>query len=132
MNKTIKIILLWVILAVLAILNGTVREFGYKPLVGDYLAHVISTVSYVLVMFGVMYFFFRKILVVDDARALLKIGLQLLLATIIFEFVFGHYVIGHPWEKLFADYNILQGRVWGLVLIAILFGPRIVGRNPVS
>ena len=124
-----KIILLWVLLAVLAILNGTVREFGYKPLVGDYIAHVISTVSYIGIMLGVMYVYFRKVLIMSDKKMLIAVGTKLLIATIAFEFIFGHYVIGHSWEKLFADYNIFQGRVWGVVLLFILIGPRLVGKT---
>ena len=43
--------------------------------------------------------------------------------TITFEFAAGHYVFGNPWEKLLADYNILEGRIWSLVLLTILLAP---------
>lgn len=132
MNKTAKIIVLWILLAVLAILNGTIRQYGYKPFVGDQIAHVISTVLYIGMMLAVMSVYFRKIVVAKTKKELLQIGFSLLIATIIFEFIFGHYVIGHPWEKLLADYNIFQGRVWGIVLLAILFGPRLVGKTKES
>lgn len=124
--------ILWFFLAIIAIVNGTIREFGYKPLVGDYIAHLISTILYIGMMLAVMAIYFRRIVVTKNKHELLKIGFSLLIATIIFEFIFGHYVIGHPWEKLFADYNIFQGRVWGIVLLAILFGPRLVGKTKES
>jgi hypothetical protein len=47
------------------------------------------------------------------------------MATIAFEFLFGHYVMGHSWDSLWADYNVLQGRLWPLVLIVTLFGPML-------
>jgi hypothetical protein len=30
-------------------------------------------------------------------------------ATVAFELTFGHYVMGHPWSRLLADYNLLAG-----------------------
>ncbi|MHC1604588.1 MAG: hypothetical protein ACXQTP_01265 [Candidatus Methanofastidiosia archaeon] len=49
--------------------------------------------------------------------------------TITFEFIVGHYIIGHPWSKLLADYNILKGRVWSLILLTILAGPYFIGKH---
>ena len=45
------------------------------------------------------------------------------MATIAFEFLFGHYAMGHSWDFLWADYNVFQGRLWPLVLMVTLFGP---------
>jgi hypothetical protein len=53
------------------------------------------------------------------------IGLIWLGMTVVFEFGFGHFVMGHPWKKLFNDYNILEGRVWALVLIWITIAPLV-------
>jgi apolipoprotein N-acyltransferase len=46
-----------------------------------------------------------------------------LLATIAFEFGFGHFVAGHSWSKLLADYNVFNGRLWLLVLVWITIMP---------
>ena len=43
--------------------------------------------------------------------------------TIAFEFLFGHYIAGHAWSKLFQDYNILAGRVWAVVLLWVALAP---------
>jgi hypothetical protein len=51
-----------------------------------------------------------------------------LVLTVIFEFLFGHFVMGHPWSSLFHDYNLLAGRVWVLVLIWIAAAPSIFYR----
>ena len=58
---------------------------------------------------------------------LLLIGAFWTILTILFEFGFGHYVIGHSWSKLFADYNILKGRVWSLVLLTTFIAPSLIG-----
>jgi hypothetical protein len=36
---------------------------------------------------------------------------------------YGHFVVGHPWARLFADYDLLSGRVWSVFLLWILFMP---------
>ena len=63
-----------------------------------------------------------------DVKTLLLIGIFWAVITIIFEFVFGHYVIGHSWQKLFADYNLFNGRLWVLVLINNIVAPLISGK----
>jgi hypothetical protein len=65
---------------------------------------------------------------ITETRTLLSIGIFWVVLTIIFEFVFGHYVMGHSWQKLFADYNIFNGRLWILVLINNITAPLISGR----
>ena len=35
--------------------------------------------------------------------------------------------MGKPWETLLADYNVVRGRIWVLVLATVLLGPIIVG-----
>jgi len=56
------------------------------------------------------------------------IGIMWLTLSIVFEFIFGHYVMGNSWELLLADYNILEGRVWSLVLITTFFAPIVWGK----
>lgn len=39
--------------------------------------------------------------------------------TVLFEFGFGYFVDGRSWEWLLQDYNVFQGRVWGLFLFSM-------------
>ncbi len=55
------------------------------------------------------------------------IGILWTVMTVCFEFGFFHFVAAVPWEKLLADYNILAGRLWLLVLLTTLFGPPTIG-----
>lgn len=119
---------LWFMFVVLAILNGTVRNFLYAPYVGELLAHQISTLILSVLFVIVGYLYLGKTAVKTDDRVLLKGGALILLMTVLFEFGFGHYVMGNSWEKLFADYNLFAGRIWLVVLITILFMPLIVKR----
>jgi hypothetical protein len=52
------------------------------------------------------------------------VGVLWLATTVVFEFVAGHYLFHHPWSKLLADYDVRQGRVWVVVLLATAVAPR--------
>jgi hypothetical protein len=123
----IKSVVVWIIFVILAIINGIIRNQYITPRFGDYAGHVISSVILIALIFVVTFFFIRYIRVTAFTE-LLSIGTFWLILTIIFEFVFGHYVVGHPWERLFADYNILKGRLWSLVLLNNLLAPIICGK----
>jgi hypothetical protein len=51
-----------------------------------------------------------------------------LVATIAFEFLFGHFVSGLTWSALLADYDIRRGRLWPLILLSVGLGPWLCGR----
>lgn len=117
----------WTGLAVAMIINGISRGI-YQPLVGELTAHQISTLSGITLVYLVTMLMNRK-WKIQDAKTAQSIGVMWLIMTILFEFGFGHYIIGHPWDRLFADYNILQGRIWSLFLIGLAAIPSIVYRR---
>ena len=116
----------WIIFGILAIVNGVIRNKVYAPKIGEYPAHVVSTIVAICFVVGGTYLFLRFARIDYDAMNLLLIGGFWVLLTILFEFLFGHYVVGNTWEKLIADYNILNGRLWGLFLLAELLSPLLV------
>jgi len=121
--KTIyKHILFWFAFPFVAILNGALREATYKKFVGDLPAHQISTVTGIIFFGIIFYFIFRKWKIESVNHAVI-VGIVWLFLTILFEFGFGHYIMGNSWEKLFHDYNLAEGRVWSLILIWIFFAP---------
>ena len=117
----------WVIFAILAIINGIIRNQFYAPRVGEYPGHVISTIIAICIVVAGTYIFLRFVKIDYSTVNLLLVGVFWLVLTVLFEFIFGHYVIGHPWERLLADYNILNGRLWGLFLLALLISPLLIG-----
>ncbi len=118
---------IWFILAISAILVATFRIGILLPKFGEQTAHQLGTVLYLIVQFIIIFFFIKK-LKIKEVKTLLGVGIFWVLITIIFEFVFGHYVMGHSWEKLFADYNLVNGRLWVLVIINNIFAPVICGK----
>lgn len=119
-----KYILLWFGLVILAILNGIFRQKVVLRHVSELTAHHISTVTFLLLM-GIYIWIFALIWPLVSSGQALTIGGIWLLMTIIFEFVFGHYVMKHSWQKLLHDYNIFKGRLWIIILVWTLLAPWI-------
>lgn len=118
-----RALLVWLALVPVAVANGTVRRFLLLPSVGAYAGHLISSVTLSLLILLVAWLSIRWIGPVT-ARQAWRAGLLWLLCTVAFEFVAGHYLFGNPWEKLLADYDVRQGRVWLVVLLATAVAPR--------
>jgi hypothetical protein len=110
---------------ILAIINAGLRNNVYKPIVGDKIAHQISTIILIIIILVMTYIIFRlSSLELADNEALLM-GFLWFIFTMVFEFLAGHYIFGSSWDKIFADYNLLKGRIWSLVLIIILISPYV-------
>lgn len=122
-----KYILAWVPLVFLAIANALVREKFLATRLEELPAHQVSTATAV-VLFGIYIWFIIRIWRPESAGQALVIGLWWLGLTVAFEFLFGHYVMGHPWSRLLYDYNIFAGRVWIIILIWITVAPYIFHR----
>jgi hypothetical protein len=122
----LHLFLVWLLMAAIGIINGTFRVLFLQKFFSLQMAHIISSVSAIILIQTVIYFFLRR----KDlpVKKLLLMGVIWLGLTVLFEFGFGHFVMGHSWEKLLADYNLFQGRIWSLVLLSVLLGPLIWGR----
>jgi hypothetical protein len=122
-----KYILMWVPMVLIAFGNALVREGWYGKHLSELRAHQISTATCVL-LFGVYIWVLVRTWQPDSPRQAFAVGLAWLGLTVAFEFLFGHFVAGHPWGRLFHDYNIFAGRVWILVLIWIAVAPYLFYR----
>mgnify|MGYP001575690296 CR=1 FL=1 len=118
----------WIGMVAIAIFNGIVRQNIYAPYMSELSAHQLSTLS-IIIFFGLLIFLMTRFFPLISKQQAILIGCIWLIMTICFEFLFGHYIAGHSWSKLFHDYNILSGRVWILVLIWVTFAPYIFYRT---
>jgi hypothetical protein len=118
---------IWFVFLVIAFGVGAVREGLLRPRIGEAKAHVIGTLIAVAFMMLVIYAFIQRVHGSCSMTDPILIGVLWLVMIVAFEFGFFHFVMGKPWEALLADYNVLRGRIWVLVLATVLLGPIIVG-----
>lgn len=118
----------WFIIMAAAIGNGFAREALFKAALGDLRAHQLSTLTLILLIGGIVWAI-QRVWPLASAKEARRVGILWLAMTIAFEFLFGHYVAGHAWTKLLADYNIFAGRIWLLVLAWVAIAPYAVFRS---
>lgn len=129
----IRHLLYWFVLMAIGVANGILRGATYGTLMPDLAAHQLSTVTGIIFT-GLAVWLLWIYRPLESARKAWIVGGVWFLLTILFEFGFGHFIVGHSWQHLLADYNILEGRVWALFLAWILIMPyfffRLRGRKP--
>lgn len=118
---------IWFVLALVAVANGLLREYTYGRFMSGLPAHQLSTVTAIIAS-GVVVWWAARYWPIESAGSAWLIGVLWLVMTVAFEFGFGHFVAGHEWRTLLADYNILAGRVWGLFLCWVLVLPYLAYR----
>lgn len=118
----LRAMVVWVGIIPVAIANAGVRTNWLTPRLGEHAGHVLSTVTLSAAIMLIAWLTMGWIgpRTTDDA---VRVGVAWMLATVAFEFLAGHYLFGNPWSTLLADYNLLRGRVWVLVLLTLLAAP---------
>lgn len=112
----------WLLMAVVAVLNGIFRELALISRVGEYTGHVLSTavlVTWILVLSGL---YFRWTSIGYTRAELLLVGVLWTVLTVGFEFLVG-YLEGTPVAVTVGQYNVLAGQVWIAVPLTLLFAP---------
>jgi len=118
--------LAWFGMMAIAIVNGTIRDFTYKPYTGALAAHQISTLT-LLLCFAV---FFRMLTLrwpITSARQAWIIGSVWLLMTLAFEVGIGRFA-GKSWNDLLHAYDVFSGQVWLFIPLWVLIGPYVFYR----
>jgi len=118
----VKAVLAWLALFVVMFANGAFRVFVLQPRLGEDRARQVASLTGVVLVLLVGWFFVRVAPQAGSGQ-LLRVGAWWLVATVGFEFIYGHFVSGLSWAALLADYNILRGRLWSLILVSVCLGP---------
>ncbi|MDY6896123.1 MAG: hypothetical protein SVO01_12035 [Thermotogota bacterium] len=118
----------WFLFMLLAIINAGIREGIYTSFLDELRAHQLSTITLMIIFLIGAYLVLRfSQLHLSDQQALIM-GSIWMIMTLCFEFIAGHFLFGNSWEKLFADYNILKGRIWILIPITTFLSPYLVNK----
>jgi hypothetical protein len=121
-----RVVMVWFALALLMSANGAFRELILRPRVGQTPADVLSAVLGAILILAATWFSFGRASV--NPTHLARASALLLVLTVAFEFLFGHYVDGKTWTALFANYAVWRGRLWPVLLALLALTPFIWGR----
>lgn len=117
----------WFAIMVVAVLNGAARDILLVPRLGDPVARALSCLTLAALIVLVTWLSLRWIHPASSGDAW-TIGVMWLAMTLTFEFVAGHYLFHTEWSTLLADYNLLAGRLWILVLVTTTVAPALLFR----
>ena len=98
----------WVVLVCAEIVHGILRTLLLSPRVGDFRARQIGVFTGSLLILLIACLSIRWI----GARStmlLVKVGVVWLVLMVLFELAFGRLVIGASWQRLWSDFNLLEG-----------------------
>ena len=120
----VRALAVWGLLLVLAVLNGGVRDTWLSPALGDTIGRASSSVLLALLILLATWLTIRWIGPTTQGQAM-TVGALWVGLTLAFEFGVGHYGFGKSWAELLADYDLLRGRIWILVLLATFVAPML-------
>lgn len=125
----LRALAVWILLLVLAVLNGGLRESWLVPALGPLRAHQAGTLllsTFILAATRAT----SGWIGIDGAREAIGVGALWLGLTLAFEFLGGHFLFHRPWPALLADYDLSRGRIWVLVLAVTFLAPLLCRRAP--
>jgi hypothetical protein len=119
-----RLVLAWLVMLIVAVLNGIARDVGYGRDLDPQSAQQLSTL-YGMTLLSVVIAVYAWRWPFAGRAAAWQAGLLWVAMTVAFEFLFFHYVTGHPWAELLDNYNLAAGRLWTLLLAWIAIAPAI-------
>jgi hypothetical protein len=123
----LKACLIWLLLLALAVGNAAAREQLFVHWLEPQQALMLSGVSLSILVFLATLLTARWLGLRTAGRCWL-VGVLWLTLTVLFEFLFGHYVAGHSWETLWQAYRLPSDNLWVLVLAVILLSPYLAAK----
>ena len=126
-NLFLKTSMIWLVIALMAIINGILRENVLIPNLGPHIAIPASGMMLSILVFIVTYLSF-PLFGKHHTFSYLFIGVQWVFMTLLFEFIFGHYVMGKSWSTLLQVFDIRKGDLMIVVLLVSLISPLFVAR----
>ncbi|MGK0525697.1 MAG: hypothetical protein ACI92N_003358 [Pseudomonadales bacterium] len=121
-----KALVIWFAIVVLAIANGSLREFLLVPVLGAQAALMLSGLLLSVLIVGVAYLSLPWLNPSQPVQVW-GIGLAWLALTLIFEFSFG-LLQGKSWLELLEAYTFEGGNLWLVVLAATVLAPYIAAK----
>lgn len=125
-EKLIKVLTrglaVWFVIIFVESLHGIARGIFLEPLLGDFKARQVSVFIGAIIIVAIAFIFVRWL---KGSRIIdfFLVGFLWVVLTIGFEVALGRFVMGVSWERIAADYNLVNGGLMPLGLLVMLFAP---------
>ena len=116
----------WIFIICAEFLHGTARIIFLQPLVGDFRTRQIAVFTGILLILAISYLFGGWLRAANNLQLFL-IGLMWLALTALFEISLGR-ALNLSWERIFSDYDILNGGLMSFGLLFLMLSPLIAAR----
>lgn len=121
-----KALAIWVVILVLAVINGTFREAVLIPKLGNTSGLLLSGVLLCLLILAATYVLLPW-LHIRRLSQLVLVGLCWLALTLVFEFSFG-LLRGQALPEILGAYTFKGGNIWSVVLLVTAAAPWLAAR----
>ncbi len=115
----------WLVIIFAEFLHGILRVMVLEPFVSDFRARQIAVFSGVVIILTTTAIFVDWMKATNNLQ-LFAVGFQWLILTLSFEILFGRFVVKASWERIFSDYNLLNGGLLPVGLVILTFAPLII------
>ena len=124
---TTRALAIWLVLICAEILHGIARGIFLVPHVGEFRSNQIGVFTGSIIILFIALAFVRWI-GASRTTDLLAVGFLWLVLTLAFEVWFRAFCPGGIWERLAADYNVLEGGLLPFGMLVLMFSPLIAGK----
>ena len=118
---------IWLLIMLAAITNGMLRESLLEPALGTEAALLLSGILLMLIIFA-MSWLFAPLFGRSNTSTWLAVGLLWVALTLAFEYRFGHFVAGIPWDEIDRVFDLRSGNLFSLALLAAFLSPWLAAR----
>jgi len=123
----IKASLTWLLIMLVAIANGIAREALLEPVFGPAIALPLSGILLAMIILLASWllapWFGRA-----RASTWFAIGALWVVLTLLFEYLFGHFVAGMPWREISRVFDVASGNLFLLALLSAALSPWLAAR----
>ena len=119
--------IIWIVIVLAESLHGTARTLLLAPYIGDFKARQVAVFTGAAIILLIAFLSVRW-LRARSTGDLIGIGFLWLGLTIVFEIVVGRFILQYPWERIVADYNLLEGGLLPIGLIVLTLSPLIAAK----
>ena len=126
MDVAAKAFAVWVVMAVLAVVNGIVRQSVLVPALGEPIGRPMSAVSMLVIVYLLTWLWLAWTGRLSMGQLWL-VGALWVVLTVIFESALGVWMRGMSAAEIAATYDPFAPTLWFFVIVGILVAPPIVG-----